>query len=108
MRLDGRVALVTGAAWGVGRVRMGLGPIDVLVNNAGIVDNVAPFGHMIHEAWARELAVNPSGVFNIVNESRAGWLPGRGAESSTSRGWGPAAGSTIKSAMPPARRGCSG
>jgi NAD(P)-dependent dehydrogenase (short-subunit alcohol dehydrogenase family) len=50
----------------VERVWNELGPIDVLVNNAGIVDNVAPLERMSHTAWARELAVNLSGAFNLI------------------------------------------
>ena len=53
---------------GVASIRTALGPIDVLVNNAGIVDNVAPLARMSHGAWARELAVNLSGAFNLIQE----------------------------------------
>lgn len=51
---------------GVAAVRERLGPIDVLVNNAGIVDNIAPIERMTHEAWTREIAVNLTGAFNMV------------------------------------------
>lgn len=43
-----------------------IGPVDGLVNNAGIVDNIAPFEHMSAAAWERELAVNLSGAFNTT------------------------------------------
>jgi len=39
-----------------------LGPIDVLVNNAGVVEN-APAEETTLEAWQRVLAVNLDGVF---------------------------------------------
>ncbi|MFQ5830349.1 MAG: SDR family oxidoreductase [Candidatus Methylomirabilia bacterium] len=53
---------------GVETIRKALGPIDVLVNNAGIVNNVAPLTRMTHGAWERELAVNLSGAFNMIKE----------------------------------------
>lgn len=121
MLLEGRVALVTGAARGIGRacaeelarqgadvglldlhpsveetahavrklgrrsawavsdvsdpeavrravdhIRAGLGDADCLVNNAGIVDHIAPLLKMQQSGWERELAVNLTGPFNMV------------------------------------------
>src|SRR5262249_16720604 len=43
-----------------------LGPVDVLVNNAGIVTNIAPVAAMAFEAWQRELGVNLTGAFNCI------------------------------------------
>jgi NAD(P)-dependent dehydrogenase (short-subunit alcohol dehydrogenase family) len=56
-----------------------LGPIDVLVNNAGIVNNIALVADMAREAWDRELAVNLTGGFNCIQAT----VPGMAA-----RGWG--------------------
>ena len=42
------------------------GPVDVLVNNAGIVTNIAPVAVMPFEAWQRELGVNLTGAFNCI------------------------------------------
>jgi 3-oxoacyl-[acyl-carrier protein] reductase len=53
---------------GVETIRSNLGPIDILVNNAGIVNNIAPLARMSQEAWQRELAVNLSGAFNMIQE----------------------------------------
>src|SRR5574341_1458282 len=64
---------------GVEALVRALGAIDVLVNNAGIVNNVAPLARMSHGAWERELAVNLSGAFNLIKE-----VVGPMAE----RGWG--------------------
>ncbi len=49
-----------------------LGPIDVLVNAAGIVNNIAPLASMPREAWDRELAVNLSGAFSLIQLTAPG------------------------------------
>lgn len=51
---------------GVATVSGTLGAVDILVNNAGIVNNIAPLRHMRRDAWDRELAVNLSGAFNMI------------------------------------------
>jgi NAD(P)-dependent dehydrogenase (short-subunit alcohol dehydrogenase family) len=51
---------------GLASVIDALGPIDVLVNNAGIVTNLAPVAVMAFEAWQRELGVNLTGAFNCI------------------------------------------
>lgn len=50
----------------VARIRKELGEIDILVNNAGIVNNIAPLTRMTHEAWEREIAVNLTGAFTMI------------------------------------------
>jgi NAD(P)-dependent dehydrogenase (short-subunit alcohol dehydrogenase family) len=50
----------------VARASEQLGPIDVLVNNAGIVNNIAPLDEMDPAAWDRELSINLSGAFNCI------------------------------------------
>ena len=52
----------------VARTREALGAIDVLVNNAGIVNNVAALTKMSHAAWQREIDVNLTGAFNVIKE----------------------------------------
>jgi NAD(P)-dependent dehydrogenase (short-subunit alcohol dehydrogenase family) len=47
-------------------VERALGPVDVLVNNAGIVNNIARIAEMTPEAWERELRVNLTGAFHSV------------------------------------------
>ena len=51
---------------GVATIREQLGDVDVLVNNAGIVDNIAPLARMTEEAWQREIGVNLSGAFHVI------------------------------------------
>lgn len=53
---------------GVAIIRDTLGDIDILVNNAGIVTNIARLTKMTHEAWQREIAVNLSGAFYMIQE----------------------------------------
>jgi NAD(P)-dependent dehydrogenase (short-subunit alcohol dehydrogenase family) len=51
---------------GVAQIRSQLGDIDILVNDAAIVTNIAPLTRMTHAAWNREVAVNLSGAFNMI------------------------------------------
>ncbi len=50
----------------VARIAQELGPIDLLVNNAGIVNNIATVEKMTDEAWEKEIGVNLTGAFNLV------------------------------------------
>ncbi len=53
-------------AKGVAALAERLGTIDILVNNAGIVANIAPLSRMTPAAWSREIEVNLSGAFHMV------------------------------------------
>ena len=63
----------------VSRIAAELGPVDVLVNNAGTLDHVAQFVQQAPELWERDLQVNLTGAFNCA---QAVWPAMR------ERGWG--------------------
>jgi len=56
-----------------------LGTIDILVNNAAVMDNLGTFGEQRPERWQRDLSVNLTGAYNC---SKAVW-PGM-----VRKGWG--------------------
>jgi NAD(P)-dependent dehydrogenase (short-subunit alcohol dehydrogenase family) len=43
-----------------------LGDIDVCVSNAGVVDILAPAHSMSHAKWDRDIAVNLTGAFRVI------------------------------------------
>ncbi|SET65980.1 beta-ketoacyl-ACP reductase [Oceanicella actignis] len=51
---------------GIARVEAELGPIDVLVNNAGITRD-APFHKMTREQWSQVIDTNLTGLFNMTH-----------------------------------------
>jgi 3-hydroxybutyrate dehydrogenase len=53
-----------------------LGPVDVLVNNAGIAES-APFGRTDRELWDRHLAVNVTGPYLLTHAVLPGMLTRR-------------------------------
>lgn len=87
MRLAGRTVAITGAGSGMGRAMVELfaaeganvvasdvnrmvdealsrfGAVDVLVNNAGIMDRMLPADEVDDEVWERVLGVNLTGPF---------------------------------------------
>ncbi|TJZ92710.1 beta-ketoacyl-ACP reductase [Paracoccus gahaiensis] len=60
------VAEYDACAQGVAQVEAELGPIDVLVNNAGITRD-APFHKMTPQQWKEVIDTNLSGVFNMTH-----------------------------------------
>jgi NAD(P)-dependent dehydrogenase (short-subunit alcohol dehydrogenase family) len=54
------------SAQGVKKIQKDLGDVDILVNNAGIVNNIAWLRKMKFEAWQREIGVNLSGAFIMI------------------------------------------
>ena len=57
----------------VRRAAEALGPIDVLVNNAGVAES-APFVSMDDEMWHRALAVNLTGAYHCMRAVLPGML----------------------------------
>ncbi len=51
---------------GIARVEADLGPVEVLVNNAGITRD-APFHKMSREQWSAVVDTNLSGIFNMTH-----------------------------------------
>lgn len=51
---------------GIGRVEADLGPVEILVNNAGITRD-APFHRMTPQQWHEVIDTNLTGVFNMTH-----------------------------------------
>jgi NAD(P)-dependent dehydrogenase (short-subunit alcohol dehydrogenase family) len=56
-----------------------IGPIDILINSAGIVGPTKPLDEIADDEWARTFAVNVTGTFNLCRA----FVPGM-----RDRGWG--------------------
>ena len=63
---EGDVADPDAVARATAQVESGLGPVDILVSCAGIVD-AAPFEAMTLAAWDRMIAVHLRGTFLMAN-----------------------------------------
>ncbi|HWR68080.1 MAG TPA: SDR family oxidoreductase [Desulfomonilia bacterium] len=48
-------------------VEVELGPVDILVNNAAVMDNLGKFDRQKPERWERDLKVNLTGAFHCTN-----------------------------------------
>ena len=60
------VADYDACAAGIAQIEADLGPIDVLVNNAGITRD-APFHRMTRENWSDVINTNLTGIFNMTH-----------------------------------------
>jgi NAD(P)-dependent dehydrogenase (short-subunit alcohol dehydrogenase family) len=79
MAVEFDVSDEAGCAAAVERAVTELGQIDVLVNAAGIVNNIAPLHNLTRESWDHELAVNLTGAFTLSRLLAPGMAQ---------RGWG--------------------
>jgi 3-oxoacyl-[acyl-carrier protein] reductase len=73
------VSQQTGVIDAFQQVEAQLGPVDILVNSAGIVGPNAPLWEVDDDGWARTLSVNLTGTFNTCRA----FVPGM-----RERGWG--------------------
>lgn len=53
---------------GFDQIKKAMGAVDILVNNAAIMTNMATISKMKREAWEKEIAVNLSGAFFCVKQ----------------------------------------
>jgi len=90
----------------VSRIAAELGPVDVLVNNAGTLDHVAQFVQQAPELWERDLQVNLTGAFNCAQAvwpamSEQGWgrIVNMASVAGTLGGFGQASYSTTKAGL---------
>ena len=64
------VADYDGCVAGIAKVQADLGPVEVLINNAGITRD-APFHRMTPEQWHQVIDTNLNGVFNMTHSNLA-------------------------------------
>jgi len=84
--LEGDVSSEADVRRFVAQAEGALGPIDVLVNNAGIPGPTAPVTEISLGDWERVLAVNLTGVFLCAREVLKGMIARRSAAASKARG----------------------
>ena len=97
MALGCDVADAAGLAAALARAEAAFGPVEVLVNNAGIVDPIATLAKADPAAFARTVTVNLTGVFNGMHAVLPGMTArgrgtiltiGSGAAHNPLEGWG--------------------
>ena len=64
-----------------------LGTIDILINNAAVMDNLGKFDEQKPERWQRDLNVNLTGAYNCSKAVWPGMVKKNGAGSSISPRW---------------------
>jgi NAD(P)-dependent dehydrogenase (short-subunit alcohol dehydrogenase family) len=62
----------------VARTRAALGGLDILINNAGVIEPIAEIAASDPAQWARSIAINLVGAYNGVRAALPGMLSGGG------------------------------
>ena len=68
------VADYPSVAEAVARIEGAFGPLDVLINNAGVIDPIAPLASADPDAWGRLIDINIKGVFNGMRAALPGMI----------------------------------
>lgn len=68
------VASADGVAAALARVEADLGPLDVLINNAGVIEPIARLAEADPEAFGRAIDINLKGVFNGMRAALPGMI----------------------------------
>jgi 3-oxoacyl-[acyl-carrier protein] reductase len=55
-----------------------LGPVSIVVNNAGVIDPIAPIADSDPKAWAESIRINLIGGYNVVRATLPGLLRAKG------------------------------
>lgn len=74
LALAGDVSAPGMMAGAVAAVEAAFGPLDVLVNNAGVIEPIGPLEAVDPEAWARSIDINLKGVFLGLRAALPGML----------------------------------
>jgi NAD(P)-dependent dehydrogenase (short-subunit alcohol dehydrogenase family) len=89
----------------VARIERDLGPVDICVNNAGLIYTVGQLKDMKDEDWELNLAVNLTGTYKVTKAVFPGMRERTGDGSSA---WRRSPASWVASARPRTRRARSG
>ena len=68
------VASADGVAVALARVEADLGPLDVLINNAGVIEPIARLAEADPDAFGRAIDINLKGVFNGMRAALPGMI----------------------------------
>ncbi|MFC2968402.1 SDR family oxidoreductase [Acidimangrovimonas pyrenivorans] len=58
----------------IARLEAAFGPVDVLINNAGVIEPIAPLAKADPEAWGKAIDINLKGVFHGMRAVMPGML----------------------------------